>query len=250
MGFLRAIFLFALVMLVIGIVGTHYLLANLFGPPPGTPSAVAVAVHRPPSRTKHRTSTARNAAPTRAPSRPTPTRTATPTPAATTPPTPVPTVHVVVARHTVRRRRVKVVRRPLATAVKPKATPVASPTPTPTTGTVTLTSYWVGNSTAQPGQTVSIGYVIDNGTGHTARITLGASIKSSHVISWLSGQINDPYHDVVAIVPPGVSTHIRYFTLPSRLHAGTYDVAWGLRNAVSGGREALIAAPAALHVSR
>ncbi len=246
MGFMRAIFIFALVMLVIGVVGTHYLLANLFGPPAGAASPVAVAVHRPATTRKHRTSPAATTAPTKAPAPATPTKTAIPTLAATASPTPVPTIAVAVTRHIFRQHHVKVARK----AIKPTATPLPSPTPAPTSGTVTLTSYWVGSSTAQPGQTVSIGYVIDNGTGSTARITLGASIKSSHVISWLSGQINDPYHDVVAIVPPGVSTHIRYFTLPRRLHAGAYDVAWGLRNALSGGREALVAAPDALRVSR
>lgn len=251
MGFLRAIFLFALVMLVIGLVGTHYLLANLFGTPSGPVSAVAVAVHKPTPTPRRRPSPTPTTPRAKAPARVTPTRTATPRPARTASPTPVPTAPVTIARHAIRHRHVRVARRAVAT-VKPTATakPLPSATPTPTSGTVTLTSYWVGSSTAQPGQTVSIGYVIDNGTGHTARITLGASIKSSHVISWLSGQINDPYHDVVAIVPPGVSTHVRYFTLPSRLHAGTYDVAWGLRNALSGSREALVAAPDALRVSR
>jgi hypothetical protein len=249
MGFLRAIFLFALVMLVIGIVGTHYLLANLFGPSIAPASAVAVAVHKATPAPKHRSSPTATASPTKVPARATSTRTATPPPATIASPTPVPTIHVVISHHTVHHQRHRIVRRTVAT-VKPTATakPLPSATPTPTSGTVTLTSYWVGSTTAQPGQTVSIGYVIDNGTGHTARITLGASIKSSHVINWLSGQINDPYHDVVATVPPGVSTHVRYFTLPNRLHAGTYDVAWGLRNALSGGREALVAAPDALRV--
>lgn len=115
---------------------------------------------------------------------------------------------------------------------------------------MTLTRYWVGSNAVQPGQTVAIGYVIDNGTGQTARVTLGASIKSSRALSWLSGQINDPYHDVVAVVPPGVSTHIRYFTVPGHLRHGSYDVAWGLRNAVNGERDALVAASGALNVNK
>lgn len=247
MGFLRAIFLFAIAMLIIGVVGTHYLLANLFGSPTSAaPGSVAVAVRKSTSPTKHHRAALATATPGKAVARPTssPAKTATATPTPTSrPPTATPTVQAV-TRYTL--HRIKAGRRHGLSRPKPTVAP--APTPTATSGTVTLTSYWVGDSTAQPGQTVSIGYVIDNGTGHTVRITLGASIKSSHVISWLSGQINDPYHDVVAVVPPGVSTHIRYFTLPERLHAGTYDVAWGLRNALSGGREALVAAPDALRV--
>lgn len=248
MGFLRAIFLFAIVMLIIGIVGTHYLLANLFSSPisAATPR-VAMTVHKSTSTAKRHQVAIATAAPTKLPVPPTALapKTATPAPVATA----TPAVHVV-THHAL--RRVTISRSSRVRKAKPTATakPLPSPTPTPGSGTVTLTSYWVGDSTAQPGQTVSIGYVINNGTGRTARITLGASIKSSHVISWLSGQINDPYHDVVAIVPPGVSTHVRYFTLPSRLRAGTYDVAWGLRNALSGGRDALVAAPDALRVRR
>ncbi|HZS93585.1 MAG TPA: hypothetical protein VFA78_02215 [Chloroflexota bacterium] len=108
----------------------------------------------------------------------------------------------------------------------------------------------MGVRTAYDGETIEIGYVINNGTGHTARVTLGASLKFHRVYSWLAGQINDPFHDVVAVVPPGISNHVRYFTLPSRLKPGTYDVAWGLRNASTGKPLALVAADDALRVYR
>jgi hypothetical protein len=94
-----------------------------------------------------------------------------------------------------------------------------------------------------------VGYVIDNGTGRTKRVMLGASIKSGSVLSWLSS-ISDPAHDVIATVPPGLSTHIRYFTLSTSLRPGTYDVAWGLRDEPSGRRDAVVAAPEALIVRR
>ena len=113
-----------------------------------------------------------------------------------------------------------------------------------------LTSYWVNQSVARDGRTIALGYVIDNGTGQTMRIMLGASLKSSRTLSWAAQSVNDPYHDVVAVVPPGVSTHIRYFTLPSGVRPGHYDVAWGLRNAASGIREGLVAAPSALQIVR
>jgi hypothetical protein len=94
-----------------------------------------------------------------------------------------------------------------------------------------------------------VGYVIENGTGHTRRIMLGASIKATRVMSWVSGSIADPPHDIIAIAPPGVSTHLRYFTLPVGVRPGPYDVAWGLRDPASGGREALVFAPGALRVT-
>ena len=55
--------------------------------------------------------------------------------------------------------------------------------------------------------------------------------------------ISDPSHDVVAVVPPGISQHVRYFTLSPGLRAGAYDIAWGLRNPSTGSRVALVAAP-------
>jgi hypothetical protein len=133
------------------------------------------------------------------------------------------------------------------TATKPTATPL--PTPSPTPGIVTLVRYWVGTPDARHGQTISVGYVIDNETGRTAQLMLGASIKSDRILSW-GESLSDPAHDVVAVVPPGVSTHVRYFTLPSGLKPGSYAVAWGLRDALSGERTALVAAPSALQVTR
>ena len=209
MTFARAVFAFALLMLVAGIAASHYIANRLFGPLPASSSGVAVvattytATPLPPA----------TATPLLAPARPTPT------------PHPSPTA-----------------------TVKPTAT--ASPTSTATTRTVTIARYWVGSTLARGGQTVAIGYVIDNGTGRTARIMLGASIKSARSLSWGASTLSDPAHDVVAIVPPGVSTHLRYFTLPAGVRPGLYDVAWGLRNAATGRRAALVTAGAALRVTR
>lgn len=136
---------------------------------------------------------------------------------------------------------------PMASTATPTATPLPSPTPVPTRGIVTLESYWVGSTSAARGSTISLGYVINNGTGRTERISLGASIKPSSTASWAQS-INDVAHDVVAVIPPGVSTHVRYFTLSPSLSPGTYDVAWGLRNADSGARVALVSAAASFTV--
>jgi hypothetical protein len=115
---------------------------------------------------------------------------------------------------------------------------------------LTLTRYWIGSVQARRGNTITVSFVIDNATGRTQRLMLGTSIKASRALSWITSSISDPAHDVVTIVPPGISTHLRYFTISPVTSPGTYDVAWGLRNAVSGGRLALAFAPAALRVTR
>jgi hypothetical protein len=96
---------------------------------------------------------------------------------------------------------------------------------------------------------IAIGYVIHNDTGRTERIMLGASLKAQWTPSW-SEAINDTYHDVVAIVPPGATVHVRYFTLPAGLRPGEYDVAWGLRDAATGRRLGLAFAPDVVNVTR
>jgi hypothetical protein len=113
---------------------------------------------------------------------------------------------------------------------------------------VTLARYWVGSLRAHRGETIEVGYVVDNETGRTVHVMLGASIKADRVLSW-SSSISDPGHDVIAAVPPGVSTHYRYFTLSSALRPGPYAVAWGLRDVRSGQRDALVATNAALRVT-
>jgi hypothetical protein len=113
----------------------------------------------------------------------------------------------------------------------------------------TITNYWISETTVPRGTTIAIGYTIDNGTGRTERVLLGASIKPSSVATW-GRSVSDPFHDVVAIVPPGVTTHVRYFTLTHALRPGPYDVAWGLRAVSSGASVALVTAPDSLRVTR
>jgi hypothetical protein len=137
---------------------------------------------------------------------------------------------------------------------RPTQTPLAparpAPLPSPTAGTITLNSYWIGTTAARPGTTIAFGYVIDNGTGRTAELMLGASIKSSRTATWVNTTISDPRHDVVATVPPGVTTHTRYFTIPSRLRPGYYDVAWGLRDTATGEPVAVVSSIASLRLRR
>jgi hypothetical protein len=242
MTFIRGVFLFALVMLGAGIVGSKYIVSYLFGSTSGpTIKAIALMDSTPtphPTRTgsKHRRagSAVRHTATATSAAKPRPTATvhvlATSKPAATR----VPATATTTPRHT-----------PTATptpALTP--TPTATPLATPTSGVITLGRYWVSTTSASPGQTVAIGYVIENGTGQTQRIMLGASIKPDRTLNWAQGEIDDPAHDVVAVVPPGETLHTRYFSIPSSLKAGGYDVAWGLRNASTGARVALVAAPA------
>ena len=114
---------------------------------------------------------------------------------------------------------------------------------------VALSNYWVNSQRAQVGQTIAVGYVIRNDTGKTERIMLGASLKARSAPSWTEA-INDPNHDVVAIFPPGATVHVRYFSLPSGLRPGVYDVAWGLRDAETGQRLGLAFAPSVVRVTR
>jgi len=239
MTFARIVFAFALLMLVIGIAGSRYISEVVFAPLQGSAGTPIAAV--PHSATPRDTATATPTLTTL----PVPTRAHTSTLQPTPTISPTPTARPLVTRVLTPSGK-RLPRHRAKTGLKPTAT--ATTLPTPTTGTVALARYWVGSQLAQGGQTVSIGYVIDNETGHTARVLLGASIKGSRVIGWSAG-LSDPYHDVVAVVPPGVSTHVRFFTLPPSLQPGVYDVAWGLRSASTGLRDALVTAYAALHVT-
>ena len=113
---------------------------------------------------------------------------------------------------------------------------------------IRLVNYWVGTPRVRRGRTVSVGYVIDNETGVTVRLMLGASIKGAHDGSWASDAISDPAHDVVATVAPGTTTHVRFFAIWPNLRPGAYDVAWGLQDAQTGRRVALVMAGDALQV--
>lgn len=260
---------------------SQHVAAQTTGSKPHT-HATATPIHSAPRHVKHRTAPVRHvqAQPTApAPATPRPLPTVTPTSVPTVAPLPTATTVVVIptpvvhhavhtthtahavhvapavrpvhhARHRVvravaRHRRGVAVRR---STPHPTATP--HPTPQPTTGTIVLTNYYVTSSSARTGQTVSVVYTIDNGTGHTVHLMLGASIKSMRVANWAAGAINDPSHDVVAVAPPGITTHLRYFTLAPSLRPGAYDVGWGLRDAATGQSVAFLAAPGALRVMK
>lgn len=182
----------------------------------------------------------------------------TPAPTATRPPRPSPTaVTVATATAVPKRSATPAPRRPkrqLAARHRPRhrvvrPTPVPTPSPIPTTGITTITNYWISETAARRGTTIAVGYTIDNGTGATERVLLGASIKPSSVATW-GRSVSDPYHDVVAIVPPGITTHVRYFTLARGLRPGAYDVAWGLRGADTGTPVALVTARDSLRITR
>jgi hypothetical protein len=262
MTFARAVFLFAFLMLIVGAVGARLIIGPLLfgdvnGPSYSVSARVSTATIPPASATPRpvptrRVAVAPTAPPTAAPTaRSTATNTMVPhtsTPVATL----SPAVHRPAHKSVTLRPRVhagkvrKAVTRPSATP-RPTSTPYATPSPTPS-GIVTLTNYWVGSASSHPGSTIAVGYVINNQTGATARIELGASVKASSQLSWAQDSISDPDHDVVAVVPPGISQHVRYFTLSPGLRAGSYDIAWGLRNPSTGDRVALVAAAKALRV--
>ncbi|GAC1470205.1 MAG: hypothetical protein PVSMB7_20680 [Chloroflexota bacterium] len=113
---------------------------------------------------------------------------------------------------------------------------------------ISLERYWLFPPEARPGRRVTLWYVISNRTGRTVRLILGASIKSSRVPSWMVGSIADRWNEVVATVPPGTTTHMRVFMVPRQIQPGWYDVAWGLRSAVTHIRVALGAKTVALRI--
>lgn len=282
MTFVRAAFICAFLMLIVGALGARSVIAPYFARVGTAPAPqVAARVTRAPQRAVRTpvppTKTPAPMVKTPVPAAPTAmAATSTPIPPTSVPPTAVPPratlrpvttgatritrrvrgsqargVRAAVRHVAYRRIRRRVIRRRLAIHVRPTPTAApatATPAPTAVTGIVALTQYWVGTLHTRPGRTIAIGYVIDNETGQTERITLGASLKSRRSLSWAAA-ISDPWHDVVATVPPGTSTHVRYFTLPPGLRPGSYDVAWGLRNAVNGKRDALVFAPAVIRVS-
>lgn len=260
MTFIRGVFIFAFVMLIAGAVGARLIIGPLLFGDVSTPSYSIAA--RGATATTTPVPTAR---PTSVPTHPAPTSTATPRPtarptaSATSAPSPTGTARPTATPRaqrspTATRTATKVAARKKATVhhkahatLRPSATPLPSPTPS---GIVTLANYWVGSTSSRAGSTIAVGYEIDNQTGATARIELGASVKASSRLNWATDSISDPSHDVVAIVPPGISRHVRYFTLSPGLRSGSYDVAWGLRDPTTGGRVALVAAHSALRVER
>lgn len=256
MTFTRGVFAFALVMLILGIVGSKFLVGLLFGSYQGPALPPIVAASTGPSRTAQapahhhipsRTSAhpaQRSTPPRPQQTRPSLARRAAPAGGASTTKPPV-QLRIVERRTAATAHRAR-----LRRTARPRIVATPAPAPTPTPGVVGLTRYWVGTLQARRGNTIEVGYVIDNETGHPARVMLGASLKSSRALSWARAAVNDPSHDVVAIVPPGVSTHVRFFTLPSGLHPGRYDVAWGLRNSQTGQPVALVVAPDALRATR
>lgn len=138
---------------------------------------------------------------------------------------------------------------PPTRTVPPTQTPLPTVPPTLAPISVSIQSYSLDASWVNPGQTVGVRYVIVNNSGRTVDVLLGASLKSSRIAGW-GAAINDPSHDIVAAVPPGTSSHLRYFTVPSTLRPGTYDAAWGLKDSNTGAPEALVTSAAAVRVAR
>lgn len=214
----RAVFVAVLLTPIIGLIGSHYVVSAMLGgdaAPAFAPRATLA-----PTREAHR-------------------HTAVPTTSSTQ----LPALQAAMRSTSTPTPKPRVTRTP-----RPAAT--ATVMPTPTAGIITLARYWIGTTVARHGSTISFGYVIDNATGQSAELMLGASIKSSRTLSWVGTAISDPAHDVVATVPPGVTTHTRYFTIPSRLKPGSYDVAWGLRNSTTGQSVAVVSSIASLSVRR
>lgn len=123
------------------------------------------------------------------------------------------------------------------------------PTASPTPGTIRIVNYWIGRRTVRRGELLSLSYVLDNETGGTLRLWLGASIMPATGRNWLTQSLSDRSHDVIATIPPGITTHLRYFLIPPRAPAGLYDVAWGL-STLSRQSVTFVAAPRLLSIDQ
>jgi hypothetical protein len=95
---------------------------------------------------------------------------------------------------------------------------------------ITFTTYdiscdFVSRSTANanPGDTIQLGYNIDNISPFTLRIWLGASLTGP------SGSLSDPSHDVIVYVPGYTHQfYYRLFSIPTTTQPGTYDITYAL----------------------
>lgn len=254
MSFRAIAFAVALVMLVAGIIGSGPVV-NILGRVDGH-HTLSTAARRPRSTALPQSQPPRR--PRSFPVRPTPVARRTPLPAS--PPSVLgATASGTHSRaHQMPARPHEIARRPEpapgSAYIPPPNSSVAGgsvPFPTtvpavPTTSTVRLINYWLASVHARRGQTVSLVYVFNNATGAPVRLWLGASLKRPAVPEWGAGAINDPAHDTIALVPPGVSVYTRYFTLTASLRPGAYDVAWSVRDPDTGQRIALVAADKAL----
>jgi hypothetical protein len=94
---------------------------------------------------------------------------------------------------------------------------------------VTLDNYNIDTTYANPGDTFTLGYYIDNPTPYTIDVGLGASIRDpSNTI------INDVTHDIIVSASSGAHWYYRDFTVPSSAQPGLYDIAWGIWSGTPG----------------
>jgi hypothetical protein len=96
---------------------------------------------------------------------------------------------------------------------------------------ISLTTYDINfdyvslsSSNVNPGNTIQLGYMIDNISPSTLKIWLGATLTGPS-----GNQINDPAHDVIVSVP-GYSHQYwyRYFTIPTSAPPGVYDITYAI----------------------
>jgi hypothetical protein len=86
----------------------------------------------------------------------------------------------------------------------------------------------LSTSTANPGQTITFNYTINNPNSTSVNVTLGAQIRTSNSGQW----IDDFNNDRTVTLPPGTSTHFRSFQVPPNGNVSTpaspgwYDANW------------------------
>lgn len=81
----------------------------------------------------------------------------------------------------------------------------------------------VSKAAASPGDTIQLGYKIDNISPFNLKIWLGATLTDQY-----GNQINDPAHDTTVTATPGYRYYYRDFHIPSSANPGTYDITYAL----------------------
>ena len=91
-----------------------------------------------------------------------------------------------------------------------------------------ITSQSLSTTTANPGETITFSYQINNPNSFNVDVTLGAQIRPSASSAWIDDWNNDK--DVT--LPPGTSSHSRQYQIPPNgnvsdpASSGTYDAIW------------------------
>jgi hypothetical protein len=88
---------------------------------------------------------------------------------------------------------------------------------------ITTDEVSISTTSAYPGDTIKLGYKINNVSPYTLKIWLGATI-----IDQYGNNIHDPANDALVSVPSGFTYYYRDFKVPTTASPGKYDIVYAL----------------------